>query len=188
MTSSVLLIVGLAGAVSVVGAEPPAGVFDVISLGARGDGKILDTAALLLAFERASAWASSSGKNGIVLLRTGHTFLSGPLNLTAHTSLKIEGGATLRFSGDRALYPLIVDPYDGALRRSPLLGGYMAVDAVVEGGGTIDGNGRAWWPRKPSGLQPQGPADIPPYLCVCARCDRLRMSDVTFKDGPFVNL
>ena len=57
--------------------------------------------------------------------------------------MAVERGATLRFSADRALHPLIVDPATHYARLQPLLRAWRAPNVRLTGGGVIDGGGVA---------------------------------------------
>ena len=64
-------------------------------------------------------------------------------------TVAVERGATLRFSADRALHPLIVDPATHYARLQPLLRAWRAPNVRLTGGGVIDGGGEGWWPPVP---------------------------------------
>ncbi|HSK95492.1 MAG TPA: glycosyl hydrolase family 28 protein, partial [Euzebyales bacterium] len=123
----------------------PAGrVFDVRDHGAAGDGVSDDTAAIQAALDAAE------GTGGSVYLGDG-VFLSGTIRLRSDTTLHIDDDAVLLGSQDDARYPRLTPSTTG----TPRVGGniekalvYSAgADGVrIDGGGTIDGNGRtpAW--------------------------------------------
>ena len=167
-------------------------VLDVTAFGAVGDGRTLNTAAVQRAFQAAVArgpgctvlFPSAAGAAGAV-------FLTGPLNLTSHTTVEVAAGATLRFPANRTLHPKIFDPFWGGLRYQPLLFCEHGCPGVaLAGGGVIDGDGPNWWPAKPSGMKPPpgGFSSIPPVLFGCEGCDGLRITGVTVQACPFVCL
>src|SRR5690348_481090 len=78
-------------------------VFNVRDFGAKGDGKITDTAAIQAAVD---ACATDGG--GVVLVPAGE-FVIGPVRLKSNVALRIVAGGKLVGTIDRALY----HPADG---------------------------------------------------------------------------
>ncbi len=95
--------------------------------GAVGDGVTLDTVALQAAID------ACAGTGGTVVLEAG-TYLSGSLVLKGGFTFRVAEGATLLGSTREADYP-----------TGHLLYSEGASDLVLEGPGTIDGNGKPWW-------------------------------------------
>ncbi len=95
--------------------------------GAAGDGTTLDTAAIQAAVD------ACAGTGGTVLLEAG-TYYSGTIVLKSGLTFRLEAGATLLGSQAR-------EDWTGP----GLLIAEGAQDLVVEGPGTIDGNGLFWW-------------------------------------------
>ena len=81
-----------------------AGPFDVTKFGAAGDNHTDDTAAVRAAF----AAAASAGGGRVVFPGGPKTFLTGPFNISSHTEVVIESGATIL--GHAAADWPIVDP------------------------------------------------------------------------------
>jgi hypothetical protein len=106
---------------------PPALTCSARAHGATGDGVTLDTVALQAAID------ACAGTGGVVVLDAG-TYLSGSLELRSRMTFRLDEGATLRGSSKEADYPL-----------GHLLYSQGADDLVLEGPGTIDGNGKPWW-------------------------------------------
>jgi polygalacturonase len=106
--------------------------FDVRSYGATGDGETLDTVAIQSAID---ACADDGG--GEVLFPAGR-YLSGSLRLKSHVTLNITPDATLLGSTSLA---------DFTTRELLLAAGVENVG--ITGGGTIDGQGSAYWVPKP---------------------------------------
>ncbi len=106
----------------------PVSLFDVTSYGARGDGKSLDTAAVQKAID-----ACHQAGGGVVYLPRGD-YLTGTLVLKSNVTLHLSPGATLW--GSRR-----IEDY------APLHLIYArdANNIAIEGGGTINGNGDAFW-------------------------------------------
>lgn len=113
-----------------------AGVENVLDHGALGDGSTLDTEAI----QRAITLCANRG-GGTVLLPAGHTFVSGSLQLRSHVDLHIEGGATLKASGNR----------DHFRKYGSLLFAQQAEGFSVTGQGTIDGNFSAFLKEREEG-------------------------------------
>jgi polygalacturonase len=127
---------------------------DVVHYGARGDGKTLDTGAIQKAID---ACANKGG--GAVVLPSG-TYLSGTLVLADHITLHISPGATLLASpriGDFRPFPpedvplIAVDGSTQNKGNGPyhLIHATGTQDIAIEGGGTIVGNGMAYWDSDP---------------------------------------
>ena len=122
--------------------------------GAQGDGKALDTAAIQRAVD---ACARQGG--GTVLLESG-TFLSGTIVLKDSITFRIANGATLLASpriADFTPYPpedVRLIAIDGSTQNKGngpyhLIHASGASHIAIDGGGTIDGNGRAYWDSDP---------------------------------------
>jgi hypothetical protein len=134
----------------------PAGpVIDVRDHGAVGDGVTDDTAALQAALDAAE------GSGGSVYLDDG-VFLTGTIRLKSDTTLYIDDDAVLLGSQDDADYPRLTPAGTG----TPRIGGNIekaliysagADNVSIDGGGTIDGNGRKpEWSSGPERLRPAG--------------------------------
>ena len=102
--------------------------FDVSEFGAKGDGVVLDTAAIQSAID-----AANKAGGGMVLLPAGR-YLSGSLRLKSHVELHLTKDATLLGSTSRADYQRV--------RWYALLLAKGQEDIKLSGEGTIDGQGR----------------------------------------------
>eukprot|EP00039_Didymoeca_costata_P005446 m.81725 g.81725 ORF g.81725 m.81725 type:complete len:813 (+) comp12823_c0_seq3:113-2551(+) len=126
--------------------------------GAVGDGVSDDTLSIR---------AALNSDCDIVLLSAPGNYLSGPVNLTRDNQVfRVEAGATLLASTTFSDYP-IIDPLPsyqwsqdcncfnpaevkykiapGKRRYAPVVGGYNLTNITLDGGGTINGQGRKWW-------------------------------------------
>ena len=123
---------------------------NVLDYGATGDGVTDDTAALRSALSACSATGST------VLLpaltRSGAanaTYLSAPLNLTASNLTFVLSG-TLLAQPLPSFYPIVAglpSYFPAYWRYQPFLWVYQAVGVRLTGGGTLDGQGDAYfWP------------------------------------------
>ena len=156
--------------------------FNVMDFGAVGDGVTKDTGAIV----RAVAAVRAAG-SGTVLLPGGHTFLSGPFNLTSHCTLFIAANATLLGSPDKGDWPRIPalpsygqGKHGGPTRRTSLIHGQNLTDVVVTGAnGTVDGQGaEAWWGHKKDD-------DTPPHLVEFMWSTNVEVSHLTLTNTPF---
>jgi polygalacturonase len=123
----------------------PAGVFDIRAFGAVADG----TTKATNAFRQAITKASAAG-GGTVLVPAGR-WLTGPIHLASNINLHVAQGATLLFSQDFDDYlPPVLTRWEGQelYGFSPLIYARDCHDVAVTGGGTLDGQGAAWWPWK----------------------------------------
>ncbi|MBN2452339.1 MAG: right-handed parallel beta-helix repeat-containing protein [Lentisphaeria bacterium] len=118
---------GLLIAVSAAAAAPAVRL-DVRAHGAVGDGRNKDTAAIQRAID-----ACGTAGGGEVVFPPGR-YLSGSLRLRAGVHLVLDPGATLLGSADVADF-----------REGPLLLAQDVEDVGIRGGGTIDGQGTAYW-------------------------------------------
>jgi polygalacturonase len=114
--------------------------------GAVGDGTTLDTGALQRTIDQCA-----SGGGGIVRIDPG-TYLTGSLVLRSKVTLHIERGATLLGSPQLSHYqPQLgqhINPEgDGHARH--LIFARDAEHIAIIRGGTIDGNGKAFWEHNP---------------------------------------
>jgi polygalacturonase len=134
--SSVML-----AALSPMGAHAAVLICDPVARGARHDGVTNDAAAIQGAID-----ACSKAGGGVVPLLTG-TYLSGPLSLKDHVTLRVDKDARLLGSADTSLFhwAFLGKP---AQAGEALISAIGVRDVAITGQGEIDGNGAlAWWPR-----------------------------------------
>jgi polygalacturonase len=116
--------------------------FDVRGYGAAADGKHKDTAAIA----KAIATAAAAG-GGTVYFGPGQ-YLTGPIRLRSNITLFVDAGAVVKFSPDFDDYlPLVRSRWEGTevMNFSPLIYGEKIENVTIEGRGTLDGQGEAWW-------------------------------------------
>jgi hypothetical protein len=131
-------------------------ILDVTHFGAVGDGKTLNTQAIQKAVDAAGA-----GGGGTVRIPRG-TFLTGTVFLRSGVTLEIHPAG--RILGSPRIEDYIAKSWGQHMDRTPwhLLVAAGARDVKITGGGTIDGNGPAFWePCAPNPAAPANP-DVPP--------------------------
>jgi polygalacturonase len=161
----VLLIAAGAG---LTGNATAAKVCAVRQYGAEGNGATNDAVAIQKAIDDCSGTYK-----GIVLMDGGLVYVSSPLILKSHMTLRIVGGTTLAGSTDHADYPDNVEFKDKG--KQALLAATNAEDVTIDGTGVIDGRGESWWDK---------PHDPRPRLIVFDHCKHVHMSGVTVKNSP----
>lgn len=155
-------------------------VFNVVGFGAVGDGVTKDTAAV----EKAVAAVKEAGA-GTVYFPSGGRFLIAPFNLTSHCTVYIDAGASLVASPVPSDWPLIpalpsygVAKHGGQLRHSSLIHGEDLEDVIVTGAnGTIDGQGKIWWHKRPDGYTAG-------HLIEFMRSVNVELSNLTLINSP----
>ena len=135
-------------------APPPKPVFDVRDFGAKGDAVTYDTQAIQAAIDKCA------GTGGSVYLSKG-TFLSAQLTLKGGMTLYIDKDASLLGGTNPEDYPVLVpnpaNSWFGKDILRSLIYANLADKLVLDGGGTIDGQGAL---VKMSGPEPQRPSLI----------------------------
>lgn len=183
--------------------QPAGPVFNIVDLGAIGDGTTLATAAFHKAIE-----AVRSAGGGVVRVPAGK-FLTAPLQFVSNMTLQIDSGATIVFTQNPNEYPLVDSRWEGVMTRGhqPCLWARDCHDIAITGAGTIDGQGASWWAaqvRGPTtnpalqspitdatGADPNNAADANrrrPPLCQIRDCTNVRIDGVTFTNSPFWTL
>jgi hypothetical protein len=134
---SALLLAGLPMA-----AAGPAS-FNVTEYGAVPDGRTMDTAAIARAV---AACAAAHG--GTVVFPAGR-YLTGSIALESNTTLQLEAGSVLLYSGDPADSPIVPSRWEStnACIHAPLIYANGKENVAVTGRGTLDGQGSNWWWR-----------------------------------------
>lgn len=158
-----------------------AATFNVRELGATGDGKTPDTAAIQKALD------ACKDSGGTVQFPAG-TYLSQPLTLHTRTTIQLDAGATLLASTNQMDFMKV--PGDWLKAKSggdfiPFIGGKDLTDVTFTGSGVIDGNGAVWWGEAEKARQIKSGYTLPrPNLIVIERSKNLRMENVTLQNSP----
>ena len=112
--------------------------FDITTYGAVGDGATLNTQAIQQAIDAAAAQ-----RGGVVFFPPG-VFLTGTLELKSGVTLELHPAAVLRGSPRLEDYRQLHHTRDDDRTPWHLLTAHQAHDITIRGG-TIDGNGTAFW-------------------------------------------
>lgn len=100
------------------------------------------------AINKAIATLSKQG-GGKVIIPAGE-WKTGAIRMKSHVNLVAEKGATIKFSLDPDLYPLVETSWEGLdlINYSPFIYAYKETDVAVTGEGVFDGcsSNTAWWP------------------------------------------
>lgn len=137
------------------------GVFNVRDFGAVADGRSNEAGVI----QRAIEAAAQTG--GTVYFPAGD-YLSGTLVLRSNVTLHLAPGATLWGSRRIGDY----DPHHLIYARE-------AENIAIQGGGTIDGNGDAFWEADFTAKRPR-----PSPLIELWDCRNVRLQDVTVRNAP----
>jgi polygalacturonase len=126
--------------------QPPkiaAKEFEITRFGAKADGNTDCSEA----FRKAIEEASRAG-GGRVMAREG-VFLTGAIHLKSNVHLVVQKDATLKFSPDPKLYPIVLTRFEGmeCMNYSPFIYAYNQENIAITGGGTLDGQASRdnWW-------------------------------------------
>jgi polygalacturonase len=160
-------------------------VFNVRALGAKGDGTTYDTAAIQKALDACE-------KSGGTVEFPAGTYLSKPLTLHSHTTVKLDAGAILQASTNQVDF--MKTPGDWLKAKSsseflPFIGGQKLADVTLTGSGVIDGNGAAWWPEAEKARQITPGYTLPrPNLVVLEDSKNVRVENITLQNSPKFHL
>jgi polygalacturonase len=153
--------------------------FDVLKYGARGDGVTPDTAAI----QRAINDASAAGKGAQVLIRGGHRYLIGSLELRAGIDFHLADDAELVVSSRRDDYVgTAVAPYGGPF--SALLSAVEAHGLRISGTGRINGRSREFMDHYDKQDEWWRPKDWRPRILVLTSSKDVEVRDIRIEDTP----
>lgn len=164
-------------------------VYDVRKLGATGDGKTLDTAAIQKALDECG-----KAGGGTVTFPAG-LYLSRPITVRSRTTLLLERGATLKATDEPSDYlPADVKWADILAGRSKgpftdFVSGKGLTDVAITGEGTIDGSGARWWvPAEEARRKVSGYTLPRPNLVHIIGCKNFKVTGVTLQNSPKFHL
>ncbi|HTR42739.1 MAG TPA: glycosyl hydrolase family 28 protein [Pseudomonadales bacterium] len=160
-------------------------VYNIRDFGAKGDGKTLDTPALQAAID-----ACHRDQGGTVLVPAG-VFVIGTTELKSNVTLHIAAQGVLLGSTDKQQY-FAADkiPLEGdSTLEDGNVGLLFAVNAeniIVEGPGTIDGQGAQFHSPQHGTPSPVGLSSHQrPYHLLFYRCKNVRVRDIFLKDCAY---
>jgi hypothetical protein len=145
---------------------------NVLEFGAVGDGKTNDAAAIQKAID-----ACEAGGGGKLVFPAGKTFLCGVIVLKSNIELHLERGATLLASPK----PADFHTYPKWKFGEAFITADGAENIAITGGGTIDGNGRAYVAEDLGYIYVMKGGR--PFTFYLVSCSNVSMHDVTVKDG-----
>jgi polygalacturonase len=176
-----VLLLGISVGPAVRGAE----VFNVRTLGAKGDGTTFDTAAIQKALD------ACTNSGGMVEFPAG-TYLSKPLTVHSRTTVKLDAGATLQASTNQVDFMKIPGDWlkvRGGSDFIPFIGGERLTDVTFTGSGIIDGGGSVWWGEAEKARQIKSGYTLPrPNLIVIEQSKNLRFENITLQNSPKFHL
>jgi len=180
-----ILGAGTAAAQPRQSADPGSRVYNIRDFGAKGDGTTLDTAAVQAAID-----ACSKDQGGTVLAPAG-VFLIGMVELKSNVTLHVAAGAKLLGTADGKQYhPVDAIPLTGggsmADGNTGLIYAVNAHNIVIEGMGTIDGQGSQFRSPRPGVPPPSGiGGSLRPYHLMFYRCENLTVRDLFLTSSAF---
>jgi polygalacturonase len=156
--------------------------YNITAYGAKGDGKTLNTAAIHAAIN-----PSTNDKGGTVLIPAGD-FISGTLELKSNVTLHISARGRLLGSPKREDYTAGkgVPPGNGNI---VFLYAVDAQNITIEGRGTIDGNGKAFYTGQGDNTGPGqrgvGGNFDRPHLFIFHQCSNLLLRHTFFTNSAY---
>jgi hypothetical protein len=159
-------------------------VFDVLKYGAAGDGKTLDSAAFQKAIDAAAAFAGKAQ----VLVRGGHKYLIGTIELKGAIDFHLADDAELLISTKREDYRGGLPGSQSGDTMAAALGAVILADHAqglkISGTGTIHGRAKEFMTRydEAGGIWVPGP--FRPKMFVLTGCKDLEVRDITFGEAP----
>jgi len=151
-------------------------MLNILDFGAVGDGKTLCSDA----FKAAVAEAVKLG-GGTVYVPAGK-FLTGPIQLFSNLRLYLEGGSEILFVQDNEQYPTVQSRWEGVDQDVYMSCIYAenAENIIVEGTGTLNGQGEYWWTKHRARQLPYPR----PKLVSFQSCERIILKNVKLTQSP----
>ena len=163
-------VLGLA-LLGALAAALPAATFNVTTYGALGDGVTNDTAAIQAAINAAAGSGSQ-----VLIPAAAASYLSDPLSLASNITFTVQTGAMLQ-----------MEPYGtyqgGSASPTYFLSGSNLSNVLINGGGTLDGQGAAWW----AAFIANSAVVRPPALLRFANCSQVTVSGIRIQNSPMIN-
>ena len=163
---------------------PQVKIFDVLKYGAVGDGTTLDSAAFQRAIDDAAAYAGKAQ----VLVRGGHKYLIGTIELKGSIDFHLADDAQLLISTQREDYRGGLPGSQSGDTMSAALGAVIMANGAqglnISGTGTLQGRAKEFMTGydEVGGIWKPGP--FRPKMFVLTGCKDLQVRDITFAEAP----
>ncbi len=145
------------------------------------DGQTDVTAALQRALDDCAAPVGKTLGGGVRL--AAGRYLSGPLFLHSGETLHLDQGAVLLGTTVQSAYFR-----NGAVGLWSLLNGSGLQNVTLDGAGTIDGQGQAWWDAVKAARAANSPDPLRPRLIVIDHVRNLTVQGLTLENSPSFHL
>ncbi|XP_078180747.1 polygalacturonase-like [Carex rostrata] len=150
--------------------------FNVISYGAKGDGTTDDTKA----FEKAWTAVCASAHSAVLLIPNNKKFLLKPITFSGPCKSPIQV----------AVHGIIIAPSRSAWNSKStthwMVFKYLR-NLAVTGGGTINGNGNAWW-QNSCKINKSKPCTKAPTAMTFYSCNNLALTNLNVKDSQQIHV
>lgn len=158
------------------------GTYRITDYGASADGKTLTTQAIQSAID-----AAAEAGGGRVIVPPGK-YLTGGIELRDNIIFELQGGATLLGTDQLDAYATHegTDQHGKAIQRRYLISVTGAKNVLIEGKGTIDGQGKFYW-ETPAAPPPQwikAKTPRPNALLEVADSENITIRDITLTNSP----
>lgn len=120
--------------------------------------------------------------NGGTLFVPAGTYMTRSIELKSNMTLYLDNGSELSFSDEIEKYDILEGNFEGITRPmfKPCIYVKDAVNVVVKGEGTINGNGRKWWER----ILDRTLEEARPCLVYFENCENIKLFSVTLTNSP----
>jgi mannan endo-1,4-beta-mannosidase len=165
----------------IVTTRPKPEIFNITRLGAKGDGKTINTEFIQKAIDACTP-------NGIVYIPSG-TYITGALFVKKNNiTIYLAKGSVLKASDNPDDFPVLrtryegrfVDAYSAVINLGSLIGGVRYKNIAVRGQGVIDGNGDVLAPKQTASRTRMARAHGLPII----NCDSVYLQGFTIRNPP----
>jgi hypothetical protein len=164
--------------------NPQVRIFDVLKYGASGNGTTLDSAAFQRAIDEAAAYTGKAQ----VLIRGGHKYLIGTLELKGAIDFHLADDAQLLVSTRKEDYPGGLANSVAGDTMAAATGGVLTASGAkglkISGTGTLQGRAREFMKGYDKANEWWLPGDFRPKMFVLTGCKDLEVRDITFAEAP----